>query len=58
MKEKLRAASALLGRHIDARDVAGAIGLCLLCYGGEVLYPGAGFAVAGAVLVGIAVFVR
>lgn len=43
---------------IDRRDVLGAVGLGLLCYGGEVLYPGAGMAAAGAVLIAIAVLVR
>lgn len=45
---------AWLARHIDRRDVLGLAGLSLLAYGGECLYPGAGYAAAGAVMVAVA----
>ena len=43
---------------VDARDVLAAAGLALLWYGGEHLYPGAGYAAAGAILVAVATLVR
>ena len=58
MKNKLRAAAAWLRSLFDGRDLAGLIGLLLLGYGGERLYPGAGFTAAGAILVSIAAFTR
>jgi len=47
-----------VGAHVDGRDVLAAAGLGLLGYGGELLYPGAGFAAAGAVMIAVAVLVR
>lgn len=44
--------------RLDGRDFLGLAGLCLLVYGGETLYPGAGAAVGGAALLYVAVFVR
>lgn len=43
-------------RHVDKRDVLATLGLAMLAYGGEVLYPGAGITAAGAVVVAIAVY--
>ncbi len=54
----MRKLGAWLKAHVDGRDVLAGGGLALFCYGGEALYPGAGFAAAGAVLVAIAVLVR
>lgn len=42
----------------DRRDLLGLVGIALLGYGGETLHQGAGIAVAGAVLVAVAVLVR
>lgn len=51
-----RACGAWISRQVDRRDVLGAAGLGLLGYGGEMLYPGVGFAASGAVMVAIAAF--
>ena len=45
-------------KTFDGRDGLGALGFAALAYGGEHLYPGAGFTVAGAVAVAIAALVR
>jgi hypothetical protein len=54
----LRATSAWIRANLDRRDLVGVVGAVLLWLGGERLYPGAGTAAAGAVLVAIAVLVR
>ena len=54
----IRNTFAAIGRAFDRRDLLGAIGVVLLYWGGERLYPGAGQAAAGAVLVAVAVWVR
>lgn len=58
--QKLRALAArlLALEPPDFRDVLGLVGVGLICYGGERLYPGAGFAAAGLVLVAVAAVVR
>jgi len=60
LKPLRTAVSGLISRleGLDGRDALGAVGLALLIHGGEILQPGAGFAVAGAVMVAIAVLVR
>lgn len=60
MMKSVRAAAAWVRSRadFDRRDVLGALGVGLLAYGGETLYPGAGLAAAGAVLVAVAVLVR
>lgn len=52
----LRAFGAWLSREFERREVICIGGLVLLGYGGETLYPGAGYAVAGLVMVWLAVF--
>lgn len=54
----LRSIAASVRAAVDRRDVLGLTGVILLAYGGETLYPGAGFALAGGVLVAIAVLVH
>ena len=54
----IRSAFAAIGRVFDRRDLLGACGVALLYFGGERLYPGAGLAASGAVLVAVAVWVR
>lgn len=58
VKEKMAAAAAWIRSAVDRRDVLGLIGLGMLTYGGEAIYPGAGLAAGGAVLVAVAVLVR
>ena len=58
MDQRLRAAFASMAASVDARDLIALAGIGLLIYGGERLYPGAGYAAGGAVLVAIAVLVR
>lgn len=57
---KLRALAArlLALEPPDLRDVLALAGVGLICYGGERLYPGAGFTAAGLVLVAVAAAVR
>lgn len=45
-------------KSFDGRDGLGALGFAALTYGGEQIYPGAGFAAAGAVALAIAALVR
>lgn len=43
---------------LDGRDAAGLMGLAMLVYGGERIYPGLGFVVGGAAVLATAVLVR
>jgi hypothetical protein len=54
----IRAALTTIRAGWDLRDAIGAVGLCLLIFGGEELMRGAGFAAGGAVMVAVAVLVR
>ena len=56
--KSMRKVATWLRSSFDRRDLLGLIGIGLLGYGGEMLYQGAGFAAAGAVLVAVAVLVR
>jgi hypothetical protein len=58
MKEKMLHLAAGIAAGIDRRDLVAAGGLGLIGYGGEIIYPGAGFAAVGAVMVAVAVLVR
>lgn len=58
MRQAARAFYAKLTASIDRRDVLFAAGGVLVWFGGERLYPGAGYAASGAILVAVATLVR
>ena len=58
MMKSLRSVWTWIRARVDTRDLLGAAGAGLLCWGGELLHPGAGITATGAVLIAIAVLVR